>query len=225
MGHVVDASEQNVLDWLLKPIDWTQSYRNLLYLLLTFPLGLCYFIFFTVGLSVGAGLSAIFIGVPILLGVLRAARSLGSLERRLARSLLDVNIPPPTGGAHSCINPSGSGLLSEIKMLLSDSITWKSLAFLVLKFPLGIMSFVLLFTSFSVSVSLTLAPVLSYVVPVDVNFWLPWATPTVAGEAVCCVVGVVLLIASVHLMNGLALGWGRFTRIGLGNDLVATKQG
>lgn len=28
MGHTVDASEQNVLDWLLKPIDWTQSYRK-----------------------------------------------------------------------------------------------------------------------------------------------------------------------------------------------------
>lgn len=141
------------------------------------------------------------------------------MERHLARSLLDVNIPPPTAGS------SGSGLLSEIKTLLCDSITWKSLAYLVLKFPLGIMSFVLLVTSFSVSLSLTLAPVLSYVLPFDVNFWLLWRTPTVAGEAVCCVVGVVLLIASVHLMNGLALGWGRFTRIGLGNDLVATNQG
>lgn len=142
MRHAVDASDRNVLDWLLKPIDWTHSYHNLIYLLLAFPLGLCYFIFFTVGLSIGTGLSVILIGMPIFLGVLRASRGLGSLERHLARTLLNVNIPSPTAGA------SGPGLLSKIKTLLCDSITWRSLAFLVMKFPLGIVSFVLLVTSF-----------------------------------------------------------------------------
>jgi len=103
-----------------------------------------------------------------------------------------VNIPSPTARS------AGSGLISNVKALLCDPITWKSMAFLVVKLPLGIVSFVLLVTSLSVSVSLTLAPVVSYVVPIDVGIWVPWPTPTAAGGAVCWMAGVVRVSVAHH---------------------------
>ena len=43
-----------------------QSYVNILYLLLSFPLGIAYFVFLVTGISLGFGLLIIWVGVPIL---------------------------------------------------------------------------------------------------------------------------------------------------------------
>ncbi len=47
-----------------------QSYINIFYLLLAFPLGIAYFVFLVTGISVGASLIIIWVGVPILALVL-----------------------------------------------------------------------------------------------------------------------------------------------------------
>jgi hypothetical protein len=56
----------------------SETYRNLGYDLLAFPLGIAYFVFLVTGLSVGVGLVIIWVGVPILLGVVLAWRGLGA---------------------------------------------------------------------------------------------------------------------------------------------------
>jgi hypothetical protein len=212
MNRITAATDHDTFDWILDPVGQTRTYRNILYLLLAFPMGLCYFIFLTVGLSLGVGLMVIFIGIPILFCVLTACSSLGAFERNLARSLLDVNIPPPAVG------PSVSGLFAKTKVLLQDPLTWKSLAFLMVRFPFGIISFVLLVVCLSISLSFTLAPVFYYVVPLHDSFQILLDRPDSAvGEAFLSFLGVVLLIASMHLMNGIALVWGRFAQVMLGS--------
>ncbi|MEE8442664.1 MAG: sensor domain-containing protein, partial [Dehalococcoidia bacterium] len=47
-----------------------QSYINIFYLFLAFPLGIGYFVFLVTGISVGFGLLIIWVGVPILVLVL-----------------------------------------------------------------------------------------------------------------------------------------------------------
>ena len=47
-----------------------QSYVNILYLFLVFPLGIVYFMFLVTGLSLGFGLLIIWAGIPILMLVL-----------------------------------------------------------------------------------------------------------------------------------------------------------
>jgi hypothetical protein len=44
-----------------------ETYLNIIYLLLAFPLGTAYFVFLVTGLSLGLGLLIIWIGIPILL--------------------------------------------------------------------------------------------------------------------------------------------------------------
>jgi two-component system, OmpR family, phosphate regulon sensor histidine kinase PhoR len=70
-----------------------QTYLNLLYLLLSFPLGLLYFIFLAVGLL--GGISSTFIlGIPVLIGVVYAWQYIAQFERYIAISWLHVKIRP-----------------------------------------------------------------------------------------------------------------------------------
>ena len=61
-----------------------QTYRNILYLLASFPLGLCYFIFLITALSIGVSTLIVWIGIPILLLTVGAWWGLAAFERGLA---------------------------------------------------------------------------------------------------------------------------------------------
>ena len=50
-----------------------ETYLNLIYLVLAFPLGTVYFVFLVTGISVGIGTAIIWIGIPILLAVFAAS--------------------------------------------------------------------------------------------------------------------------------------------------------
>ncbi|HSS78752.1 MAG TPA: sensor domain-containing protein, partial [Thermoanaerobaculia bacterium] len=135
--------------FFMAPFRW-RTYANLLYLLLAFPLGLIYFVFLTVGLTLGYGLTVIWVGIPILALVFAGSWGMSALERRLAIGLLGAEVPPmappPTASAN--------GFWQRVKAFLANPVTWKGMAFLLLKLPLGIVSFTAVVTSLSVSVSL-----------------------------------------------------------------------
>nr|QNO47354.1 hypothetical protein LNGCCOLK_00031 [Methanosarcinales archaeon ANME-2c ERB4] len=84
-----------------------QTYLNIIYLLLSFPLGTAYFVFLVTGLLLGLSLSIVWVGIPILLLMLAAWWGLVVFERQLAIWLLHVDIPPmsretTSGQAHGC---------------------------------------------------------------------------------------------------------------------------
>jgi signal transduction histidine kinase len=126
-----------------------RMYAQFAYLLLAFPLGVAYFVFLVTGISVGAGLVVVWIGVPILLAMLLAWRELGRFERALHRRLLGVVVDDP----FTSIRGEGS-LWKRTKLLLSDSGTWRTLLWLLLRFPAGVAVFVILVTFISASVGL-----------------------------------------------------------------------
>ena len=212
MTETSQAAEVDLLDLIIGPATQAQTYLNLLYLLLAFPLGIAYFVFLIFGLSVGMGLLIVFIGIPILIAVFFACRGLGTFERGMARSMLHLSIGSPSAPA------SGPGLLAKFKALFSSAATWKSMVYLMLKFPFGIATFVVLVTAFSTSVGLILAPLTYRIAPI--NFGL-WQVDTKNEAAVWCLIGVTLLLVSFHLVNGLAFLWGRFAKIMLGPDAPA----
>jgi hypothetical protein len=70
-----------------------QSYLNIVYLLVAFPLGTFYFVFLITGLSLGFGLFITLFGIPILLLVLGGSSVLCGFERAVAITLLKEDIP------------------------------------------------------------------------------------------------------------------------------------
>ncbi|TVT42097.1 sensor histidine kinase [Amycolatopsis rhizosphaerae] len=101
------------------------------WVLLGLPLTLVCVIPLFAGLTLGTALSPLFLGLPLLAGVLMGARRLGAAHRRLARSLLGLRIAEP---AAPRLEP---GLWSWVKTRLGDRIAWRTQAYLLLRLPLA----------------------------------------------------------------------------------------
>lgn len=188
-----------------------QTYLRILYLLLSFPLGIGYFVFLVTGLALGFGLMITWLGIPILLLVLAVTWVLTQFERALAILLVQVDIPPIT----SPIVPD-VGWWSRLKTHLKNPLTWTGMVYLLLKFPLGIASFVAVVTTVSVSVAFITAP-LHYPwweTSIRLGFW----GPDSFGDAlVMSVMGIVLALVSLHGLNLLAWVCGRVAWLMLGS--------
>lgn len=178
-----------------------QTYKNLLYLLLSFPLGMVYFIFLTVGLSLGAALSVLVVGIGILFVVVLGSRVLASFERWLANTLLGTNLAAPND-----ITPADDGSLIDTGVAyLSAASTWKGMGYLVLKFPLGLLSFILLVGMLGTAIELLVAPVAPGLLGVQVNdVEIASLVETPAEMAGGVVVGLVLGFVSLHVLNAFA---------------------
>lgn len=190
-----------------------RSYTNLLYLLLTLPLGIFHFVFLATGLSLATGLIITLLGVPILGFTLLASWWLAVLERRMAIGLLGADVPPmgPTPFQ------SGQGFRRDLEDFLSNRVTWTGLLFLGLKLPLGIVSFVMVVFLVAFSMSFLLVPFLypfSFIEWDGIMLW--WVdTPTEAG--LCFLVGLLFTYVSLLLLNGLAALWKWITVAMLGS--------
>lgn len=128
-----------------------QSYMNMLYLWLSFFLGLGYFILLVTGIMLGIGMLVIWVGVPILLGMMWLWWRLAAFERRLAIAMLHVQIAPMSVGVSR-----RTGFWGQLRERLGNAMTWKGLAYLFLKFPLGVSCFVFVLVLPILSVGLAL---------------------------------------------------------------------
>ena len=179
-----------------------RTYSQLAYLALAFPLGLAYFVFLVTGISVGAGLVVVWVGVPILLGMLLSWRALGGFERLLHRRLLGVEIDEPL----TSIRGEGS-LWQRTKRLLTDPVTWRTLLWLFVRFPAGVFVFVALVTFLATSLAL-IGLGAGAVLGLDYAEWsklLDWdGFDGVIDERLALLAGLLLLLVQPHIVRGLA---------------------
>lgn len=199
-----DQLMKKYFEVLIRP----QSYSNLLYLLLSFPLGIFYFVFLVTGLSLGFPLIILIVGIFILAAVFAATWGMAAFERGLAISLLHVKIPPMAkAGAPD------AGFWQRVKDYLTNPVTWKGLLYLFCRFPLGIINFTLVVTVLAVVLAMIAAP-LAY----------PWATydlgftvvNSLSDAFLVMIIGLLLAPAGLHLLNFLARLQGEFARVMLG---------
>lgn len=188
---------------------WRQSYLNIVYLILGFPLGLAYFVLYVSGGALGIGLLIVTVGAAILLLLILAAQWLGVFERLLAVHLLGVPIAP----GHTPWN-EGESLGRYLKDVLRNRTTWTGLLYLLLKFPLGLASWIVTIVALSITLGLIAAPIVD---GFGGNVTLWWWTPATREELLLVsLFGLALVVPVIHLLNGLAWLWGRFARIMLG---------
>jgi signal transduction histidine kinase len=191
------------------------TWRHVAYELLALPLGIAYFVTLAVGVSLGAGLAVLVIGLGVLAVTVLAWRIMAAIERGLARRLLDVTIPAP---AHMA---PGLSPWQRVKSLLRDPVTWKSLVFVVLKLPLGVLSFSVLAALGFVGCVLAFSPGIVALTPVTFFGWI-METPA---EAIPIVpAGIALLLAGLHLANGMAWLSALFARVMLGPSTVQLRE-
>jgi signal transduction histidine kinase len=191
------------------------TWRHVLYLLAAFPLGLAYFVVLVTGMSVGVGLSVILVGLLVLAATVIASRVMAGVERGVARRLLGIEIPRP---AH--MQP-GLTPWERARSLLRDPVTWKSLVFVGLKLPAGIIALALIGGLGFVVLVLTFAPAIVVATPVTFFGWI-MGTPAEAAPVVPIGIAGVLLV--LHMANGLAWVYGLFARVMLGPSTVQLRE-
>lgn len=207
-----------VIHFFMAPLR-LRTYANLIYLLLAMPLGLIYFIFLTVGLTTGAGLTIVWIGIPLLALVFAGSWGLAALERQLAIHALGAEVPP-------MLPPAGSepapGLLRRVKAFLANPVTWKGMAFLLLKLPLGIVSFTAVVTLLATTAGFLLAPVAWFLGDFSTDIvYDVWLVDSPAAALAVGLLGVGFLFVSLNLLNGLALVWRWMATFLLGSERFA----
>jgi Putative sensor len=178
------------------------TWLNVLYLLLAFPFGLLYFVFLIIGGSLGLGLALFAFGVPLLLITVGAWWIFAALERLLARGLLGMDLPDAPRPWEAA-----EGVLAKARAHFTSPATWKDLAFVLLKLPLGLFSTVVLIAAGGAATALLVGPALG-----------PWTTGHTAliglwhvdhwWEALISVaLGLVMLEITLLIANGLATLW------------------
>jgi signal transduction histidine kinase len=191
------------------------TWKHVVYLVLGFPLGLVYFVGLVVGIATGVSLAIVWIGIPILLVTLLLWRAAAGLERMLARRLLDMDIASP---AH--MGP-GLSLWQRLKLLVRDPVTWKSLVFVGLKFPIGIIGIAVTLGLGFVAVVLAFSPAIVAFTPVT---FFGWVIDSPAEAIPMVPVGLLGLLVLFNLVNGMAWLAGLFARIMLGPSTVALHE-
>lgn len=203
-----------------------QTYANLAYLATAFPLGLVYFIFLVVGISVGVSTAILGVGLALLVIVMLVWWGVAAFERELTMWWLGVRIAPM-----SVPMPQDAGNWKRFIALLRNPVTWKSLIYLLLKFPFGILSFISTTAVFALAVGLIFSPV-AYLGSVMLHgdgsgqgiFWRdigfavggPLVPLFLLVTFVMSGAGILLLVGALYTFNGLAYVWGQFARLMLG---------
>lgn len=197
------------------PIE-VRTYTNALYLALSFPMGLFYFIFLAVGLTTGFGLTIVWIGLPILALTFASSFGMAALERRLAIHLLGARVPP--------MAPPRTGAPESVWKLMQEffanPVTWKSMGFLLLKLPLGVFTFALTVALASLSFGLLAAPFLYQWSDLFIGFWV---IDTLPEALVASAFGVVTMLLSLNVFNVVAIAWREVAEAMLGSERFAVS--
>ena len=110
------------------------------YCLFGFPLAIAGFVFVVTSISVSVGLSVTLIGLPLLGVAVALSRGFGAANRALGRTFLGIDVQRPVVRRR----PGIWGYISERN-------GWRAIVFSLVRFPLGIVDFVVAVTLFAYS--------------------------------------------------------------------------
>jgi Putative sensor len=194
-----------------------RTYTNLLYLLLAFPLGLAYFLFLSVGLTVGFGLTIVWIGLPILALVFAGSWAFAAFERQAAILLLGADVPPMAPAKLPPAGPAARTAWQRAGDFFSNPVTWKGMGFLLLKLPMGLLSFAAIVTLLPLSGALLLSPIFWQMGLFEID-GVVFQVDSLGGAWACTILGAAMLLLSLNLLNALARLWRATATVLLGSD-------
>ncbi|MFC5525533.1 sensor domain-containing protein [Rhodanobacter ginsengisoli] len=176
------------------------TYGALFYMLLALATGIFYFTWVVTGISLSAGFSVLIIGIPFVVLFFGSVRGLSLLEGRIVEVMLGVRMPrrPPYPAQQ------GAPLLKRIGAMFTDARSWTTLLYMLLMLPLGIIYFTLAVTLLSVSLAFAAAPAIKAfgfnVINMNIDGYR-YDGPDWAGTIGLCLLGIVLLFATLHLVR------------------------
>ena len=184
---------------LLRPLTTAAGYRALTHNLLGLPLGVAYFTWLVSGLALGLGLAITLLGIPILTLVFATVRPLLAGERAMSNSLLGTDIE----SAPLAPAPDGEGWIKRLQAYWTDSATWRGIAYLLARFPVGTATFTVAVAAYGSALYLLAAPVIAPFDAIELGFWQP---DTVLDGLALVPAGAILLVLSGWISEAMAAG-------------------
>lgn len=181
--------------------------NDVVFTLMTFAIGLAWFIFFLVMVTVGASLLIIWVGVPILAALVAMTIWSAQMERDRLRIFLGLQIASPYR-----YFPDTGAPWKRAWALLRNPQLWRDLAYLLLLFPIGMLGIFLV----SFPVSLVLAPI--WFTLFGTGTVQGWQINSFGEALVAFIFGAIVAVPFAFLINLLTIGNGR-----LGQRLLATS--
>jgi signal transduction histidine kinase len=194
-----------------------QALRDLGYLLPVVLIGLGSFVVLAAGLLVSAGTLAIWVGVPLLGGMLGAARMFAELERRRIRVLTGRELPPA-----EYRQAAGTGL-RRLRVPLTDPQLWRDALHGLLAMPLATVTWSVTVTWVSVAPLFVLYPLYGWATSTDLVFGGAHLRGYFPTAAVFLPLGLVFLVSIPPLLRTLAGMHVGLARALLGNETAALR--
>jgi hypothetical protein len=142
-----------------------RSWAELVYAVVDLAPAIAFFVLLVSLLSVGIGLSVVYLGIPILVLALLIARFGGLVQRSLARALLDLPTEAPEWST-----PRRHGPIAAIGAVLRDPAHWRAVAYFTIKIVLAPLTFAVAIAGYAYGLGALTFPV-----------WRPFLTEQVSG--------------------------------------------
>jgi hypothetical protein len=183
-------------------------------MILALVTGIIYFTWTVTGISVGASMIFLIIGIPIIILFLYSIRGIAFVEGRIVEAILGERMP-----RRSKYTNKDTKLWDRIKDLLTDRTTWLGMLYMILQLPLGIIYFTLMVTLIATSISLIFAPIVQLlmninIINIDGYYYYPpdWTLPLIT------IVGMLLITLTMHFAKFIGKIHGRWAKLLLVND-------
>lgn len=193
------------------------AYSALFYMLLSLATGIFYFTWTVTGISLSLGLAVLVIGIPFIVLFFGSVRVLSLVEGRLVESMLGVRMP-----RRPVFSTRGMSIWKRIGAMFSDPRSWSAMFYMLMMLPLGIIYFTLAVTMLSTSLALAGAPIFKLIGDIagfqnscDAAAWIcgpvMWLNSW-PGSFVLCVIGIMLVFVTLHMVRGLGYLHGQIAR-------------
>jgi hypothetical protein len=176
-----------------------QTYLNIVYILIAFPLSIAYFSLVITGLSLSIGFLVVFVGLIIFAGTLVMIRGFRWMDVQISKVFLGISIPIQQP------ERTEKGFFPFFKQLAGSPSTWKGFVYyLIVKFPIDTIIWSISISFLAITFDLLLAPALSqfwWFGEDDINYWLM----NFFGDVyVLPFLGLIWGIITLHVIRGLA---------------------
>jgi hypothetical protein len=181
------------------------------YLVVSLPVGVAAFTLAVTGVALAAGLAITLVGIPVLLLTLLACRGIAVLERLRAAPVLGAPIPRIERRWRQ------DGVWATTKAVVSDPGAWRDLAWSIVLMPIGIATFTVAVTTWSVALGMVTSPAWYWALPDDSDDTIPLLDSTSLGwSALRVAIGLVLIPVTIAVCRALAEGTARLAAVTLG---------
>ena len=217
-----------------------RTWKETLHLLLNLPFGIATFTIVVTGFALGFGMLITLLGIPILIAMLYVSRAMGAVERARAKVLLDVDVPAP----YRADPPRDTWWRLHLSRA-TDPATWVEVAHHLLMLPIGIFTFTVTVTFWTLGLALLFAPAYAWSLPEPVRIVDSWVqinldtSPyvVVVGSrgtgwvidapwewAIVSLIGLAVVLLTPWIVRGLATANRFLVRGMLGSDVIARMQ-